>query len=41
MTVQELADSGLFALENEGDTMEREITKCFSVSFIISLMLLS
>lgn len=29
MTVQELADSGLFALENEGDTMEREITKCF------------
>ncbi len=29
MTDQELADSGLFALENEGDTMEREITKCF------------
>ena len=29
MTVQDLADSGLFALENEGDEMDREITKCF------------
>ena len=29
MTVQNLADSGLFALENEGDEMDREITKCF------------
>lgn len=29
MTVQELADSGLFAIENEGDEMNREITKCF------------
>lgn len=29
MTIQELANSGLFALENEGDEMDREITKCF------------
>lgn len=29
MTIQELADSGLFTLENEGDEMDREITSCF------------
>lgn len=28
MTIQDLADSGLFVLDNEGDEMDREITKC-------------
>ncbi|MDO5417050.1 MAG: hypothetical protein Q4F29_07620 [Lachnospiraceae bacterium] len=29
MTVQDLADSGLFSILNEGDDMDREITKPF------------